>query len=125
MEVSQTSLTSRSGYVLQEKMRQNHNIDTYYAVGLKDKCKVLLKTPNNDYSSSVNFAILQHEFQLLKMIEAPAVIKAYDFIQSTPVPVLILEGVEGQLLTSYCVVRQLELSDFFNLALQLVDIIVE
>ncbi|MCL9684847.1 EAL domain-containing protein [Legionella maioricensis] len=118
-------MISIAGYILQEKMRQNHNIDTYYAIRLKDKCKVLLKTPNTDCSSSEHFAILQHEFQLLKMIEAPTVIKAHDFLQNTPVPVLILEGVEGQLLTSYCVMNQLELSDFFNLAIQLVDIIGE
>ncbi|KTD20796.1 regulatory protein (GGDEF domain) [Legionella lansingensis] len=114
-----------SGYALQEKMRHNHNIDTYYALRRKDKCKVLLKMPNNHHASSENLAILQHEFHLLKKIKAPSIIKAYDFIQNAAAPVLILEGVEGQLLNSYLNIHQLEISDFFNLALQLVDIIEE
>lgn len=118
-------MISISGYTLQAKMRNNHNIDTYYALRQKDKCKVLLKIPNNDSTSSEHFAILQHEFHLLKMIETPAIIKAYDFLQNTHAPVLILEGVEGQLLSSYFVSHKLEISVFFNLALQLIDIIGE
>lgn len=118
-------MISISGYALQEKMRHNHNIDTYYGLRLKDKCKVLLKTPNTPHLSSENLAILQHEYHLLNMIEAPAIIKAYDFLQNTPAPVLVLEDVEGQLLTSYLILHKLEISDFFNLALQLVDIVGE
>lgn len=113
------------GYELHEKMRYNHNIDTYYALRLKDRCKVLLKIPNNNVTSSENVAILQHEFHLLKTINTPSIIKAYDFLQSTPAPVLILEHVEGALLSSFLVENTLEISDFFDLALQLVDILGE
>ena len=113
------------GYELHDKMRHNHNIDTYHALRLKDKCKVLLKIPNNNYTSSENLAILQHEFHLLKTINASPIIKAYDFLQNTPAPVLILEHVEGQLLSSYLMENTLEIGDFFDLALQLVDIIGE
>lgn len=114
-----------SGYAIQEKMRHNRNIDTYYALRQKDKCKVLLKIPNNHLSSTENLAILQHEFRLLKKINAPTIIKAYDFLKNTPVPVLILEGVEGMLLRTYLNTHPLEISDFFRLSLQLVDIIGE
>lgn len=113
------------GYELHNKMRHNHNIDTYYALRLKDKCKVLLKIPNDKVTSSENLAILQHEFQLLKTISASPIIKAYDFLQNTPAPVLILEHVEGTLLSSFLVENTLEISDFFDLALQLVDILGE
>ncbi|HIE3578442.1 TPA: EAL domain-containing protein [Legionella anisa] len=118
-------MISISGYALCEKMRRNHNIDTYYALRLKDRCRVLLKTPNKFHSSSENLAILQHEFHLLNMIETPTIIKAYDFLQNTQAPVLILEDVKGQLLTSYLLMHQLNIGDFFNLALQLVDILGE
>lgn len=118
-------MISISGYALQEKMRHNHNIDTYYGMRLKDKRKVLLKTPNSPHMSSENLAILQHEYQLLNMIETPTIIKAYDFLQNTPAPVLVLEDVEGQLLTSYLLLHRLEIGDFFNLALQLVHIVGE
>lgn len=113
------------GYEIQEKMRKNHNIDTYHAVRLNDKRQVLLKIPNNNDSTSDNLAILQHEFYLLKTFENPAIIKAYDFLQNTPGPVLILEDVRGQSLGAYLAVNQLEMGDFFNLALQLVDIVGE
>ncbi|KTD43156.1 EAL domain-containing protein [Legionella parisiensis] len=118
-------MISISGYALREKMRRNHNIDTYYALRLKDRCRVLLKTPNKLHPSSENLAILQHEFHLLKMIETPKIIKAYDFLQNTYTPVLILEDVKGQLLTSYLLMHQLGIDGFFNLALQLVDIVGE
>lgn len=118
-------MISISGYALREKMRHNHNIDTYYALRLKDKRRVLLKTPNKFHSSSENLAILQHEFHLLNTIETPTIIKAYDFLQNTYAPVLILEDVKGQLLTSYLLIHQLNLDDFFNLSLQLVDIVGE
>lgn len=114
-----------SGYALQEKMRHNHNIDTYYALRSKDKRKVLLKVPNNHHGSSENLAILQHEFHVLQKINIPTIIKAYDFLQSTASPVLVLEGVEGQLLSTYLDNKVLSISDFFNLALQLVDILGE
>lgn len=113
------------GYEIQEKIRQYHNIDTYHALRIEDKCKVFLKIPNNHDSSSENLAILQNEFQLLNKIQADAIIKAYDFIQNTPAPVLILENVEGQLLSTYLIENQLDINDFFDLALQLVDILGE
>lgn len=118
-------MISISGYALREKMRRNHNIDTYYALRLKDRCRVLLKTPNKFHSNSENLAILQHEYHLLNMIETPTIIKAYDFLQNTYAPVLILEDVKGQLLTSYLLMHRLSIDDFFNLALQLVDIVGE
>lgn len=113
------------GYTLQEKMHNNHNIDIYHALRRKDKCKVLLKIPNNHYTSSENVALLQHEFQLLKKINAPTIIKACDFLQNASGPVLVLEGVEGQLLSTYLKKNKLKISDFLNLALQLVDILGE
>ncbi|WP_454782833.1 EAL domain-containing protein [Legionella sp. WA2022007384] len=118
-------MISISGYALQEKMRYNHNIDTFHALRLKDGCKVLLKTPNKLHGSSENLIILQHEYHLLKAIEAPTIIKAYDFLQNTYSPVLILEDVKGELLTSYLLTHRLTMSDFFSLALQLIDIIGE
>ncbi|QRN03205.1 EAL domain-containing protein [Legionella sp. MW5194] len=118
-------MISISGYALQEKLRHNHSIDTYHALRLKDKCKVLLKIPNNYYASTDNLAILQHEFHLLNSIESPTIIKAYDFLQHTPAPVLVLEGVKGQLLHAHLMTNQLKIEDFFNLAIQLIDIIWE
>ncbi|STX28828.1 regulatory protein (GGDEF domain) [Legionella beliardensis] len=118
-------MVSISGYTLQERMRNNHNIDTYYALRRKDSYKVLLKKPNNHNAPSENLAILQHEYNLLQKITAPTIIKAYDFIQNFSEPVLILEGVEGQLLSLYLKEQQLSISDFLSLALQLVDIIEE
>ena len=108
-------MISIAGYIIHQKMRHNHNIDTYYAQRQKDKRKVLLKIPSNDAAPSENFAILQHEFHLLKMIETPTIIKAYDFLQNTSVPALILEGVKGKLLSSYAVAKLISLNDFFNL----------
>ncbi|WP_242602574.1 AAA family ATPase [Legionella moravica] len=113
------------GYELHDKMRHNHNIDTYHALRLKDKRKVLLKIPNNNFTSSENLAILQHEFHVLQTVNAPPIIKAYDFLPNTPAPILILEHVEGQLLSSYILDHTLELGDFFDLAIQLVDIVGE
>lgn len=118
-------MISISGYALREKMRHNHNIDTYYALRLKDSRRVLLKTPSKHHSSSENLAILQHEYYLLNMIEAPTIIKAYDFLQNLQMPVLILEDVKGQLLTSYLLMHQLDIESFLILALQLVDIVGE
>jgi serine/threonine protein kinase len=99
-------MISISGYALREKMRRNHNIDTYYATRLKDRRSVLLKTPNKFHSNSENLAILQHEFNLLNTIETPRIIKAYDFLQSNYALVLILEDVKGQLLTSYLLMHR-------------------
>ncbi|WP_133135504.1 EAL domain-containing protein [Legionella rowbothamii] len=114
-----------SGYALQKKMRNNHNIDTYYAIRSKDRCPVLLKTPNNHHVTAENLAVLQHEFNLLQQLDAPTIIKAYDFLQDIPVPILILENVEGLLLHSYLKDNRLDIGDFCKLALQLVDIIGE
>ncbi|STX50436.1 inner membrane protein PLUS sensory box protein LssE [Legionella busanensis] len=114
-----------SGYALQERMRTKHNIDTYYALRWKDSCKVLLKTPNNGGSPSENLAILQHEYELLQKIKSSTVIKPFDFVPNLLEPILVLEGVEGQILSLYLKKHQLTIGDFLNLGLQLVDIIEE
>ncbi|WP_298626191.1 AAA family ATPase [uncultured Legionella sp.] len=113
------------GYELYDKMRHNHDIDTYYALRLQDQCKVLLRIPDNKLVSSEHLAILQHEFQLLKTIKASPIIKAYEFLQSTPTPILVLEHVDGALLSTFLLENTLEISDFFDLALQLVEIVGE
>ncbi|TAL66579.1 MAG: serine/threonine-protein kinase PknK, partial [Legionella sp.] len=113
------------GYEIQEKIRHHHNIDTYQGLRLKDKQKVFLKIPNNQDTSSENLAILQHEYNLLLRLKKSTIIKAYDFLPNTPGPVLILENVEGEMLSDYLSEHQLEIDDFFSLALQLVDILSE
>jgi len=89
------------GYEIQNKVGHHHNIDTYHALRLKDKRRVLLKIPNNHDLTSENIAVLQHEFNLLNKFEHSTIIKAYEFLQNTPGPVLILEDIEGQLLSAY------------------------
>ena len=67
-------MISLSGYAIQEKLLQNHSMDIYHALRLKDRCNVLLKIPNNQFPSSENLAILQHEFHLLNKIQTSPLI---------------------------------------------------
>src|SRR5579871_3778761 len=110
-------------YTLVEKLRTNTLMVTYRGIRLHDKQAVILKLPGHKHPSSKQIALLQNEYALLKQLNLPGVIKAYDFIQLDLLPILILEDVKGELLELFLDGRPLDLTVFFNLALQLTDIV--
>lgn len=116
-------MTEIAGYELQKKIKSNHKIDSYRALRANDKREVLIKFPHHNNVFSENLAILQHEYHLLDKFKSPKIIKALELIQDISCPALILEGIKGQLFSSYLLLHHLEMNDFFNLAFQLVEVI--
>lgn len=90
---------------------------------VKDNQAVILKWPRQEHPSNQVINNLQHEYHLLKKISSEGVIQAYEMIDSKLIPVLVLEDMDGISLKEFLNGNALELSLFFRIAIQLVEIV--
>lgn len=111
------------GYNVFEKVHSSKHTVTYRGLRLRDKQSVVLKLPSQTNPTSKDIALLQNEYQLLNHLSIPGVSRVYDLIQSNLIPVLVLDDVGGISLAKFVEGQPLDLTLFFQIALQLTDII--
>lgn len=111
------------GYTLQELLYQGSRYSLHRALRTQDNQAVILKSCRLEQPPLADIAGLQHEHHLIHMLDIPGVIQAGELIQHQHQFVLVLEDIGGQSLHHYLQQKPLALDDFFNVALQLVDII--
>lgn len=112
-----------SDYRILNKIYEQINTVAYRVVRISDQKQFILKTSIADYPDPQTIAALEREYQLIKKLAAPGIIKAYDLITIENKTALILEDIEGQTLKKFLTDKTLNLTDFFNIALQLIHII--
>lgn len=110
-------------YILQEKLSSNLHVDIYRGLSQQDDNKVILKISRNKNVSHEEFSALQHEFFLLKQLDVPGIIKAYKIVHAAKHTYLVLENLEGVALKNYLFSHPLNLKEFFDLALQMLNIV--
>ena len=125
LPIQEGLMTNLVEYKLQKKLSRNTYTDIYHGTHLHDKSRVTLKLPHDGVPVSQQFAILQHEYHLLKQLCLPGIIQVHNFIQTKNTPALVLEELIGISLQEYLNKQPLDLNRFFNLAMQLLDIIGE
>lgn len=117
------SMANLNDYRILGKIYEQVNTLAYRVVRISDQKPFILKTSTSDYPSPQITANLEREFQIIKKLASPGIIKAYDLIKIDNKTALILEDIEGQTLKQFLAHRTLNLTDFFQIALQLIDII--
>lgn len=112
------------GFTLKKILYQNKHFISYKAVK-DDKQPVVLKMCTLEQPSIQDLSSLQHEFKILNQLDVQGIVKAYDLVKLHHLNILVLEDFEGETLLQYVSTHTVDLGLFFNIALQLVDIIFE
>lgn len=116
-------MISIEGYTTVEKVHIGVHVEVYRAISTHEKKPVILKTTRGEYPSAQELATLQHEYHLLSQLNLPGIVHAEKLLKYKNTLVLVLEDHGGQNLQHYLDGHPLELSTFFHIAEQLVDII--
>ncbi len=114
-----------AGYTLLEKIcSTSESIAIYRGMRLYDKQMVMIKLIELEHPSVKENALIQHEYQLLKRFHHHNIIQPYELVQPEPTTTtLILENCVGQTLEKFFAGKPLDLSTFFKIALQIIDVI--
>ncbi len=91
--------------------------------GFHNDTPVILKFLKKDYPASEELFIYKHEYNILKSIELPGVIKAYDLIKYNNSPVIILEDCNGKSLKEFIKSRPFYIEEFLVIAINIADIL--
>jgi len=108
-----------NGYSIQETMNEGDRFTILRAIRNSDQKKVVLKFCRLELPSAADLTSLQHEYQILKQLDSPLIIKVYDLIRQGREIILVLEDIEGKSLKRFLANQSLDLEIFFKIALQL------
>lgn len=111
------------GYNIIETLHEGTKSQVYRALHNDDQKPVILKTSTQAYTSPDDIARLRYEFQILRNLSIPQVIRAFDLQQIGSVPVLILEDWQGISLDRLYDSQPMDLETFLSTAVQLTIII--
>lgn len=112
-----------SNYSFIEELQTGARTRTCRYIRLQDNKNVILKFPRSEHPLNREIASLEHEYYLLKQLEQPGIIHAYELISPELTPILVLEDINGLSLAAFLAGHPLNLEMFFQIALQLVDIL--
>ncbi|MEM7184353.1 MAG: AAA family ATPase, partial [Spirochaetota bacterium] len=106
------------GFQILEQLNQKTNVQVYRAKAEKNSINTVIKyIPLNTHTKN-NLITLKNEYEILKLLDSPHIIKAYDLITHTESHVLILED-GGQSLKKYIQNQtSLHLQEFLAIAIQ-------
>ena len=91
----------------------------FRAVGDRDGKPVVLKILRNPYASPLERASFRWEYELLRGLDIPGVVRAYDYAAYGGCPAIVLEDLGGQTLSDLLGARPLPLVEALRCAVQL------
>jgi len=91
----------------------------YRAVRRADETPVVLKILRNAYATPLERASFQWEYELLRDLDIPGVVRAYDLTSYESCPVIVLQELGGQSLADLLGTRPLALVEALECAIQL------
>src|SRR5690242_11412258 len=107
-----------------DKIHEKDNKIIFHAMQSIEKKNVIIKTFKSEFPTTSDLLNLQHEYEMLKNLDAPGILHAYNLIKSHNTELLVLEDSAGQTLKEYLKEnRSLSLVNFFTIAIQLTEII--
>ena len=113
------------GYTVYESLKEDNSWHLFRAVRIEDKLPVLIRATRSHSPESHLLDQLQSEFDTLRDIDIPSVLKVHDLIADSESALLILEDPGGTLLRDVLESGQPELNDFLNIAIQITTAIAE
>lgn len=113
------------GYKIYKIIEHTKHYSLYAGMRVSDKKKLIFKICHSTQSNFTDLVAIYHEYQILKQLNLPGIIQVEDLIKSQDQLILVLEDFDGQTLKQYLANNSLDLSAFFKIALQLVNVLGE
>jgi predicted ATPase/signal transduction histidine kinase len=109
------------GYRIDRELYISTHTVIYRGIRVEDQKSVILKTLALQYPTPAQIAQLLHESEILKDLNLPGVVKLYKLETYNNLPLLILEDFGGISLENFLNNHQLELSNFLQIGIKLVE----
>ena len=116
-------MISIPGYRIDEEIYKNHHTVIYRGMQVDEQKPVILKTLTQPYPTPARIAQLLHEYEIIKNLNVPGIVKVYKLEKYNHVPVLILEDLGGISLKQFINNNHLELEDFLRIGINLAETI--
>lgn len=110
-------MISIAGYTNLQIIHQSPETLVYTAMRTRDGEKVVLRQLRPEVASPDHVAMYREEYELLRSIESPFVIKAFDLIEHKTTPVLITEHIGGESLAQVMRNHQLSIRDALRIGI--------
>src|ERR687886_210015 len=111
------------GYQITEKVQETVNTVIWRGYREPDKKPVIIKTSLTEHPSSKEVARLKHEYEITRAIEVEGVFKPQGLEICAHRLVLIFEDIGGESLDKFICSPPVQLSDFFSIAVHLIEIL--
>ncbi|MBA3660948.1 MAG: diguanylate cyclase [Gammaproteobacteria bacterium] len=112
------------GYQILDQLYKGNHYIVYRGIRLSDNLPVILKACRFEKPTLADLAALQHEFQLLKLLNVSGIIDVYELIKNQHQLVLVLEDIKGKSLTQFLEKKPMGLTEFFKIAIDLTEILI-
>ncbi|MEG4287256.1 ATP-binding sensor histidine kinase [Microcoleus sp. A006_D1] len=109
------------GYRIYTQIYTNPHTVIYRGMQIEKQQPVILKTLSPPYPSPAQIAQILHEYEILKNLHLPGVVKLYQLEKYNHFPVLILEDFGGISLKDFLGNHQLELPEFLQIGMKLAE----
>ncbi|MCP4687452.1 MAG: serine/threonine-protein kinase PknK, partial [Desulfobacterales bacterium] len=116
-------MLSTPDYTIDALLHESKGVAVYRARANRDDSPVILKTLSSEYPSTADIARLKHEYEIVKSLDTPGVVKPYGLETHRNSPLLILEDFGGESLASVIASKKLGLHEQIGIAIQLAEII--
>ncbi|MBD3558644.1 serine/threonine-protein kinase PknK, partial [Planktothrix sp. FACHB-1355] len=112
-----------TGYDISALIYESTNSLVYRGRRSRDNLPVILKVLKQDYPTPQELTRYKQEYEITSNLNLEGVVKAYELQQYQNTLVMILEDFGGESLKILMSYRKFSLSDFFVIAIQVVDIL--
>ncbi|MEH2464601.1 ATP-binding protein [Nostoc sp.] len=108
-----------SNYQIIEVIYEGTKTTVYRASRNKDSKLVVIKLLKTEYPELKDIAAFKHEYELLKNLDIPGVIKAHSLEKYNNGFAIVLENFDGTSLSKIIQAKKIELLDFLNIGIQI------
>ncbi|MEG4999077.1 trifunctional serine/threonine-protein kinase/ATP-binding protein/sensor histidine kinase [Microcoleus sp. B4-D4] len=111
----------KANYKLIEKLNEGLTTVVYRAERKEDRTAVIIKILSSDYPTLEEIMQLRHEYEISRHLNLEGIVKPYGLENHRNGLALILEDSKGEALKKFLRLRQLQLTEFLAIAIQLAD----
>ena len=112
-----------TNYNIQKRLNNCPTVAVYRGIRETDKVPVVVKTINSAYPQLRDLNRLKHEYEILRNLDIPGVIRTYGLEKLDKNLALILEDFDGENLKDYLNSNPFDLNTFLSIATQLSNIL--
>lgn len=113
------------GYDIIKEVSNNERYLLYHGRRQIDARPVLLKAPRRNPASAVDLAMLEREYDILQSLPIAGIMRPCALVRNQSSCALVLEDVDGIPLNALSVSKRVDLTSFFDIAIQLATILAE